>query len=106
LVLTEVNHVAKARFGPVARTAIIDVVLGQAERLRFHLPETSLEVLNTARLAQRRYAALDLDLADAVGVALAAAYRTDAILALDRRDFRARKPLTPHEWFRLLPGDL
>jgi hypothetical protein len=38
-------------------------------------------------------------------VALAAQYRTDAVLTLDRRDFRAMRPLTPHKWFRLLPGD-
>jgi len=40
-----------------------------------------------------------------VNVALAARYRTDAVLTLDRRDFRAR-PLTPHKYFRLLPDDL
>ena len=53
-----------------------------------------------------RYADLDLDLADAVSVALAADYRTDAVLTLDRRDFRALRPLTPHKAFRLLPDDL
>ena len=62
LVLTEVDHLAKARFGSQAR--------------------------------------------DAVNVALAAQYRTDAVLTLDRRDFRAMRPLTPHKRFRLLPDDL
>jgi hypothetical protein len=38
--------------------------------------------------------------------ALAAQYRTDAVLTLDRRDFRAMRPLTPHKWFRLLPDHL
>jgi uncharacterized protein len=57
-------------------------------------------------MVQRQYASLDLDLADAVNVALAAQYRTDAMLTLDRRDFRAMRPLTPHKWFRLLPDDL
>jgi hypothetical protein len=33
-------------------------------------------------------------------------YRTDAMLTLDRRGFRAVRPLTPHKWFRLLPDDL
>jgi hypothetical protein len=54
----------------------------------------------------RRYASLDLDLADAVNVALAAQYRSDAVLTLDRRDFRAIRPLTPHKRFRILPDDL
>ena len=106
LVLTEVDHLAKARFGSQARTAIIDFVLTQAGRSRFQIPETGLEVLDTARMVQRQYASLDLDLADAVNVALAAQYRTDAVLTLDRRDFRAMRPLTPHKCFRLLPEDL
>jgi hypothetical protein len=40
-------------------------------------------------------AALDsaLDLTDAVNVALASDFDTDAILTLDRRDFRAVRPL-------------
>jgi predicted nucleic acid-binding protein len=57
-------------------------------------------------MVQRQYANLDLDLADAVNVALAAQYRTDAVLTLDRRDFRAMRPLTPHKCFRHLPDDL
>jgi predicted nucleic acid-binding protein len=59
-----------------------------------------------ARLVQQQYASLDLDLADGVNAALAAQYRTDAILTLDRRDFRAIRPLTPHKHFRLLPDGL
>jgi predicted nucleic acid-binding protein len=106
LVLTEVDHLAKVRFGSKARTAIIDFVLAQARQSRFQIPETGLELLDTACMVQRRYAGLDLDLADAVNVALAAQYRTDAVLTLDRRDFRAMRPLTPHKWFRLLPDDL
>jgi len=106
LVLTEVDHLAKARFGSPARTAIIEFVIAQARQLRFQIPETGLEILDTARQVQRQYASLDLDLADAVNVGLAAHYRTDAVLTLDRRDFRAIRPLTPHKWFRLLPDDL
>jgi predicted nucleic acid-binding protein len=106
LVLTEVDHLAKARFGSRARTAIIDFILAQARLLRFQVPETGLEILGSARLIQQQYASLDLDLADAVNVALAAHYRTDVVLTLDRRDFRAIRPLTPQKWFRLLPDDL
>jgi uncharacterized protein len=106
LVLTEVDHLAKARFGSHARTAIMDFVLAQARQTRFQIPETGIEILETARLVQKQYASLDLDLADAVNVGLAAQYRTDAILTLDRRDFRVVRPLTPHKWFRLLPDDL
>jgi uncharacterized protein len=106
LVLTEVDHLAKARFGSQARTAIIEFILTQARQLRFQIPETGLAILDAARVVRQQYARLDLDLADAVNVALAAQYRTDAVLTLDRRDFRAMRPLTPHKWFRLLPDDL
>ena len=53
-----------------------------------------------------RYRDLDLDLADAVNVALAAEYDTEAVLTLDRRDFRAGRPLGHHKAFRVLPDDL
>ncbi len=106
LVLTEVDHLAKARFGSRARTAIIDFVIAQARQTRFQIPETGIEILDIARLVQKQYTSLDLDLANAVNVALAAQYRTDAMLTLDHRDFRAVRPLTPHKWFRLLPDDL
>ena len=106
LVLAEVDHLAKARFGTQARRAILGNIITQALRMRFHVPEVSPDALKLAREVQRRYADLDLDLADAVNVTLAADYRTDAILTLDRRDFRAIRPLTPHGAFRVLPDDL
>lgn len=106
MVLTEVDHLAKARFGSQARTSIIGFIVEQVRQSRFQIPETGLETLTAARLVQQQYAGLDLDLADAVNVVLAGRYRTDAVLTLDRRDFRAIRPLTPHQWFRLLPDDL
>ncbi len=106
MVITEVDHLAKARFGSPGRAAIIEFIIDQLRQSRFQVPETGLETLTTARLVQQQYAGLDLDLADAVNVVLAARYRTDAVLTLDRRDFRAISPLTPHKWFRLLPDDL
>jgi len=105
LVLAEVDHLAKARFGSRARSRIIDFIIAQARQSRFEVPAASLEILATARLVQQHYAGLDLDLADAVTVSLAAHYRTDAVLTLDRRDFRAIRPLTAHQWFRVLPDD-
>jgi uncharacterized protein len=105
LVLTEVDQLAKARFGCNARSSLIDFVIYQARRGRFQIAEITVELLETARQVQRQYAGLDLDLADGVNVALAAEYRTSSVLTLDRRDFRAIRPLTPHPAFRLLPDD-
>ena len=77
--------------------------VASARLLRFQIPETGLEILDTARLVTQQYASLGLDLADVVNVALAAQFRTDAVLTLDQRGFRAMRPLTPHRWFRILP---
>lgn len=106
LVLAEVDHMAKVRFGSAARAQILAFILSNARRLRFQVPEVSTEVLEAACTVRRRYADMDLDLADAVNVVLAAEFRTDAVLTLDRRDFRALRPLTPHKAFRLLPDDM
>jgi hypothetical protein len=48
LVLIEVDHLAKARFGSRARATIIDFVIAQARQMRFQIPETGIEILDTA----------------------------------------------------------
>lgn len=106
LVLAEVDHLALARFGRDARSAITDFILFQARRERFLIPHVTISLLDEARKVQRNYAGLNLDLADAVNVALAAEHRTNSVLTLDRRDFRAVRPLTPHPAFQVLPDDM
>lgn len=106
LVLAEVDHLALARFGGDARSSIIDFIIFQARRERFLIPHVTIGLLEEARKVQRKYAGLSLDLADAVNVSLAAEHRTNCMLTLDRRDFRAIRPLTPHPAFRLLPDDM
>jgi predicted nucleic acid-binding protein len=70
------------------------------------MPEITGDHLGAAQSVRVRHRALDLDLADVVNVALAADYDTDAILTLDRRDFRAVRPLGRYKAFRILPDDL
>jgi uncharacterized protein len=84
----------------------MDFIIAQTRRERFLIPHVTLELLQTARNVQRQYESLNLDLADAVNVALSAEYRTISILTLDRRDFRTIRPLTPQPAFRLYPDDL
>ena len=95
LVLAEVGRLAAARFGSQARTSLIDFILFQARGDRFLLPHVTIDLLETGRSVQPKYAALNLDLADAVNVALATDYRSHSLLTLDRRDSRAISPLTP-----------
>lgn len=69
------------------------------------LPEVTADLLETAQAVRNRYRDLRLDLADAVNVVFAAQFRTNVVLTLDHRDFRAVRPLTEHTAFRLLPAD-
>lgn len=115
------DGVARSAFGAAALTPAVAFcrVVGPDDPAREHrvivadllrAPSTAKsqvtpDILDTARAVRTHYRDLELDLADAVNVAVAAEFRTNAILTLDRRDFRAIRPLTDHHAFRLLPDD-
>ncbi len=106
LVFAELDHLVSGRFGQEAAGAVIDRILAHARTGRYVIGETGADVLSDARLVQRRYRDLELDLTDAVITVLAREYTTDAVLTLDRKDFRTVRPLSAHPAFRLLPDDL
>lgn len=105
VLLSELDHVASWVLGRAAAHQAIDDIRGWVRAGRGVLPEVTADILDTAQEVRTRYRDLELDLADAVNVAFAAAFRTNALLTLDRRDFRALRPLTDHPSFRLLPDD-
>jgi predicted nucleic acid-binding protein len=105
LVIAEIEHIVTRNVDRNAAHQAIDWLLGQERTKRVLVAELAAPVLRHARMIQGKYAALRLDLVDAVNVVLAAEYETDCILTLDRRDFRAIRPLTQHSAFRLLPDD-
>lgn len=104
LLLAELDHVATRELGRAAALGAVDDLRRWMSRGRVVMPEITESHLGAAQSVRVRYR--DLDLADAVNVALAADYDTDAILTLDRRDFRAVRPLGHHKAFRVLPDDL
>ncbi|MER5257605.1 PIN domain-containing protein [Streptomyces sp. NPDC002855] len=106
LLLAELDHVATRELGREAAFSAVDDIRHWMRRGRVVAPEITEDHLYAAQSVRTRYKSLDLDLADAVNVALAADYDTDAILTLDRRDFRAVRPLGRHKAFRVLPDDL
>ncbi|MEW2559356.1 PIN domain-containing protein [Streptomyces griseorubiginosus] len=106
LLLAELDHVATRELGSEAALSAVDDLRRWTSRGRVVLPEITESHLGAAQSVRVRYRALDLDLTDAVNVALAADYDTDTILTLDRRDFRAVRPLGRHKAFRILPDDL
>lgn len=105
LVLLEIEHVTTRNVGRQAALAINDWLLAQERTGRVAIATVTASTLRTARTVQNRYAALRLDLTDAISVAMAEQYETDAVLTLDRRDFRAITPLNNVPAFRLLPDD-
>ncbi len=105
LLLSELDHAGRRVLGRGAAHQAIDDVRRWARAGRAVLPEVTADILDTAQAVRMRYSDLLLDLADAVNVAFAATFRTNAVLTLDRRDFRAIRPLTDHRAFRVLPDD-
>jgi uncharacterized protein len=106
LVLLELEHVITRNINRRAADDVVDWVMEQQRSGRVELATVSAELCRRARLVQRKYADLRLDLTDAVNVVLAAEYETEDVLTLDHRDFRAIAPLTPGKAFRLLPADV
>ncbi|MER7721088.1 PIN domain-containing protein [Streptomyces flaveolus] len=106
LLLAELDHVATRELGREAAVSAVDDIRRWMRRGRVVVPEVTEDHLGAAQSVRARYAGLGLGLADAVNVALASDHDTDAILTLDRRDFRAVRPLTRHKSFRVLPDDL
>ncbi|MEV0035136.1 PIN domain-containing protein [Streptomyces sp. NPDC050804] len=107
LALTEVHQVATSRAGRRAADAILRSLAARVRETRLVLAPVTPGLLDTALSVRARYASLDLDLVDALNVALAAEYDTDAVLTRDIRDFRAvRPPGGRYTHFRVLPDDL
>jgi predicted nucleic acid-binding protein len=107
LVITELDHLVHRDLGFSATMQVIDALAGRMTDGQYRLPELKPGDIVAAQGIRAKYEALHLDLADAVGVVLADRYKTDRILTLDQRDYRAIKPLTPGlHAFHILPADL
>ncbi|MWA11770.1 type II toxin-antitoxin system VapC family toxin [Streptomyces sp. BA2] len=107
LALTEVHQVAASRAGRAAADGILRSLIARARQMRLVLAPPTPDHLDVALSVRVRYDSLGLDLVDAVNVALAAEYDTDAVLTRDIRDFRAVRPLGGrYTHFRILPDDL
>jgi predicted nucleic acid-binding protein len=107
LVVAELDHLVHRDLGFSATMTVIDALAGRMTEGQYRLAELKPNDIVAAQGIREKYEALSLDLADAVGVILADRYKTDRILTLAQRDFRAIKPLTAAlNAFRILPADL
>jgi uncharacterized protein len=107
LVVTELDHLVHRDLGFSAAIQVIDALAGRMTDGQYRLPELKPADIVAAQGIRAKYEGMRLNLADAVGVVLADRYKTDRILTLDQRNFRAIEPLTPGlHAFRILPADL
>ncbi|WP_055563155.1 PIN domain-containing protein [Streptomyces atriruber] len=108
MVLTELDYLLTERVGARASMTALDFIARQAEARRFEIPDTAPH-LRGAMAVMRGYGdaagGKGVGLADAMNVALAAAFRTADMLTSDVH-FRMMRPLTARGAFRLLPDDL
>lgn len=100
-VLAEIDHLITRIGGVRAELAMLDQMSSSSYVLApFGSPDVEL-----ARQLVTRYQDLGIGLTDASLIVLAEHYRTDEILTLDHRHFRAVTGM-PGRPFRLLPADL
>ncbi len=100
LILAEVDHLAGARAGVVAQRAFRADLASGAYDIAWW-PEAAAQCVSIAE----QYHDLDVGLADASLVALASRLGTVDIATFDERHFRAMRPESGGNAFRLLPAD-
>jgi predicted nucleic acid-binding protein len=104
VVLAEVYRLMTGISPRAAQTAL-RYIADMAAVGRFEVPEVGPH-LHAAHAVAETYLDFPLGLADAMNVVLAREFRTEVMVTLDRKHFRAITPLTGHAAFRLLPDDL
>jgi predicted nucleic acid-binding protein len=100
LIVAELDHLVSRRGGRTATRALREDLDRGA-----YLIEWWPSAIHEATSVAKRYESLELGLADASLVALAAHLQTIDIATLDEPHFRALKPLSGGKAFRLLPAD-
>ncbi|WP_411084076.1 PIN domain-containing protein [Streptomyces sp. cmx-18-6] len=107
-VLAELDYLITTKAGPRQALKAARFIEHNAATRRFEVPSVGAH-LSAAIAVAEGYVDADsgkgIGMADAMNVALAAAYRTEVIFTTDRH-FRMVRPLTGHMAFRLLPDDL
>jgi len=100
LIVAELDHLASRQGGPAAARALrADLNRGA------YLIEWWPTAIHEAIAVAKRHESMQLGLAHASLVVLAARLHTNDIATLDERHFRALKPLSGDKAFRLLPAD-
>ncbi|MFE2554655.1 PIN domain-containing protein [Streptomyces sp. NPDC059352] len=108
MVLTELDYLLTERVGARASMNALDFIARQAEARRFEVADVRPHLRGAMAVMRGHEDASGgrgVGLADAMNVALAAAFQTADVFTSDAH-FRMMRPLTAHGAFRLLPDDL
>lgn len=105
VVLAEVDYRLMTAVSPEAAQTALRYIADKVAVGRFEVPSIS-EHLHAVHSVAQTYIDFPLGLADAMNVVLARYFRTDVIVTLDRKHFRAITPISGHPSFRLFPDDL
>ena len=100
-VTSEIDYLLDQRFGPAARRAFLEDLAAD----RYESPALESSEYRAALDLDRRYADLNLGLADLSVVVLAHKLDTRRLLTFDQRHFRTVRPIQGGT-FTLLPSDL
>jgi uncharacterized protein len=100
LIVAELDYLVARQGGPNA----VRVLRENFEHGAYQVEWWPTAIHETIAVA-KRHESMELGLADASLVVLAARLQTIDIATLDERHFRALKPLTGGQAFRLLPAD-
>lgn len=100
-VLAESDYMLSSRLGPPAARELLDDVAVEA----YQLVDFDAGDVASANGIIDRYADLNIGIADASLVVIAARFQTTRLLTFDERHFRAMAPLWGGPAFTLLPMD-
>lgn len=106
LVMAELDYLTAKHFGEDHAISVTQHLTEQVTAGIYEYADLPTDLYAATHALRHRHRALKIGLTDAINVVLAARYSTNEILTLDRKHFRAIRPLGPHRGFRLLPDDM
>lgn len=106
-VLAEFDYLAAKHLGEATGIVVSQDIALSVRRRDYEIASITPDILNESASVRAQYRSLQLGLTDAVNVVLADRYQTTTVLTLDRRHFRAVRPIAGESsTFRLLPDDM
>ena len=106
-VLAEFDYLVMKHLGEATGIVVSEDIAASVRKRDYEIARITPEIITESSVVRAQYRNLQLGLTDAANIVLAARYRTNTLLTLDRRHFRAVRPIVgDSEGFQLLPDDI